>query len=95
MAGKSPSSFQAFRNLTQLMLGNTILTNGAAVCLAKGPRNDAYVVGGYGKGAKTDPWALTDGRFLRVTFQLFLTQTEAGTRVKVEYPSRDLAPSPC
>jgi hypothetical protein len=84
MAGKSPSSFHAFRDLVQLILGNTILANGVAVCLAKGPRTDAYVVGGYGRGAKTDPLALTDGRFLRLTFRLFLIKTDAGPRVKVE-----------
>lgn len=82
MAGENPGSFQAFRDLVQLLLGNTILQTGAATRLARGPRKNVYAIGGY-KGP-TDSLSLTDGRFLRVAISLFITDTENGPRVKVE-----------
>jgi len=84
-AGKNPDSFHAFRDLIQLLLGHTILQTGASARLSKGPRKDAYVVGG--NAGPTDPLPLTDGRFLRLTMRLFLTTTTDGPRVKVESSS--------
>ena len=84
-AGKNPDSFLAFRDLIQLLLGNTILPTGASARLSKGPRKDAYVVGG--NGGPTDSLPLMDGRFLRLTMRLFLTATNDGQRVKVESSS--------
>lgn len=81
MAGQNPDSFHAFRNLVQLLLGNTVVPEHAAIRLTKGPRPDAYVLGGY-KGP-TDPVQLNDGRFLRISMTLFWTPTPEGNRVKV------------
>lgn len=81
MAGQNPSSFHAFRDLVQLLLGNTVIPSHAAVRLTRGPRADAYVLGGY-KGP-TDPVQLNDGRFLRISMTLFWTSTPDGDRVKV------------
>ncbi len=85
MAGKDPGSFHAFRDLIQILLGQTILPNGIAVRLSKGPRRGVYALGGY--GGPTDPLRLNDGRYLRTTMTLFLTDTTDGSRVKVETSS--------
>lgn len=83
-AGKLPESFQAFRELIQLLLGNSILSPHAFVCLAKGPRQGAFIVGGYNSKPKVDPLPLTDGRYLNLVYRLVLHQTKDGPRVKVE-----------
>jgi hypothetical protein len=82
MVGKNPASFQAFRDLVQLLLSNTVIPTHAAVRLIKGPRPNVYVLGGY--QGTTDPVELNGGRFLRVTMTLFWVSTRDGDRVKVE-----------
>lgn len=84
MAGKSPESFQAFRELIQLLLGNTVLSMGAAVCRTKGPRPEHLLWEETTIKGRTAPLALNDGRFLKLMFTLVLRHTEDGPRVKVE-----------
>lgn len=82
MAGNNPESFAAFRNLVQLLLSQTIMSDHDAVRLVRGPRTDFRLLGGY--RGPTEPIELRDGRFLRVTMNLFWVSTEEGNRVKVD-----------
>jgi hypothetical protein len=84
-AGRSPDSFEAFRELTDLLFRLTILHPSGGVNLIGGPRRDAYALGGW--GGPDDPLPLRNGTFLRLAMNLYLENTPDGPRVKVSQSS--------
>jgi hypothetical protein len=79
-------SADAFRNLTSHLLHLTILAPEGGVRLSYGPRGRTHpVIGGW--GGPDDPLPLTDGRFLRLTLQLYVGSPTEGHRLKVESSS--------
>jgi hypothetical protein len=72
MAG-GPRSFDAFRDLAQLLLGATVLADGQAVRLSgRGGRRGDEVRVLAGMAGPTDPLRLRDGRWLRLAVTLYL-----------------------
>lgn len=83
-AGGHPKSFNAFKDLVQLLLSHTILSSDSAVRLTYGPKGDEpirAVLGGW--AGPDDPLLLNDGRHLRLTMVLYLENSAQGPRVKV------------
>jgi hypothetical protein len=86
MAG-GPRSFDAFRDLAQLLLQATVLATGQAVRLSgRGGRrgDDVRVLAGV--SGPTDPLRLRDGRWLRLAVTLYLDRQQ-GNRLKVRKSS--------
>jgi hypothetical protein len=78
-------SFDAFRDLAQLLLGETVLADEGAVRLVRGPRGESGVLSGR---TGSSPLPLRDGRFLRLAIKLFRAQHDDGShRIKVEATS--------
>lgn len=78
-------AFQAFADLTNLILHQTVVDPSGLVRLTYGPRRDEPVVGG--AAGPNDPVPLTDGRYLRLTTQLFFENTPHGRRANVKMAS--------
>jgi hypothetical protein len=72
-------------DLAKLILHHTVLPPTGVVRLTYGPRREEPVVGG--ATGPTDPVRLTDGRYLRLTIQLFFEDTPQGRRAKVKMSS--------
>jgi hypothetical protein len=81
MAGEA-ASFEAFRQLVDMLLRATVLAPTGGLRLVFGPAGRTRgVLGGF--GGPTDPLPLRDGRFLRLSVSLWLADTEQGPRLKV------------
>lgn len=80
-----PGAFQAFADLASLILHHTVLDPAAGVRLTFGPRREEPVLGGF--NGPNDPVLLIDGRYLRLTTQLFFEDTPGGRRAKVKMSS--------
>ena len=79
-------AFQAFGDLASLILHQTVLDPSGVVRLTYGPRREEPVLGG--AAGPGDPVLLTDGRYLRLTMQLFFEDTPPhGRRAKVKMSS--------
>lgn len=74
----TPGSFQAFRDLTQLLLGITIAEERAHIVLTSGPNKNRRVL-----AAPHSAIPLRDGRYLRLSAVLELVDTADGWRMKV------------
>jgi hypothetical protein len=77
-----PNCFEAFRQLTALLLHLTVLAPQGGVRLARGRRPDTLALGGW--SGPDDPLPLLDNRYLRLSFTLFMAQTPEGPRLKVQ-----------
>jgi hypothetical protein len=85
MAGTS-RSFDAFRDLLQLLLSLTVMASGEFVNLVSSGDPSRRVLGGI--GGPTAPVRLLDGRWLRVAYSLHLAPHEGKElRLKVEQSS--------
>lgn len=73
--------FDAFRELTDLLLRRTILHPTGGITQTLGQRPETRVLGGW--GGPLDPLPLTDGRFLRLSLTLFREPADQGYRIKV------------
>lgn len=83
----TPESFEAFRELVQLLLQVTVLSGPVGVRLTVGPRgSDRKIVEG---AAVVDQSVvrLNNGRYLRVSIVLYREPHEGGYRLKVEQAS--------
>lgn len=83
LLGGGPRSFDAFRDLAQLLLGTTVLADGQFVRLSgRGGRrgDDVRVLAGV--AGPTDPLLLRDGRWLRLAVTLHLDRS-AGDLLRV------------
>jgi hypothetical protein len=65
-------AFRAFEELASLLLHLTVLDATGIVRLTYGTSRDRAALGG--SGGPTDPLPLNDGRFLRVSVSLYLTE---------------------
>jgi hypothetical protein len=82
-----PRSFDAFRELAQLLLGRTVLADGQAVRLSgRGGRRGDDVRVLAGMAGPTDPLRLRDGRWLRLAITLYLDR-DANDWLKVRKSS--------
>lgn len=79
-AGTDPGSFEAFRDLVQLLFSHTIMQDGQALRLIKGQHEASRVLGGW---VPLEPLKLNDDRYLFLFMTLFLEKTDRGPRVKV------------
>jgi len=70
---------QAFCDLLNLLLANTVMAVGASLHLQQGERRNNYIVG----GRLLAPIQLRDGKFLRVYYGLAIQGTSEGPRLKV------------
>ncbi|MFD5089910.1 hypothetical protein ACFWMR_04875 [Amycolatopsis thailandensis] len=85
MAG-TPKSFDAFRDLMQLLLSLTVIADNEFVNLVSLRDPTRRVLGG--NGGPTSPVRLRDGRWLRVAYSLHLTpHVGKEMRLKVEQSS--------
>jgi hypothetical protein len=85
MAG-TPKSFDAFRDLLQLLLGLTVMADNEFVNLASRGDPNRRVLGG--NGGPTFPVRLRDGRWLRVAYSLHLApHLGKEMRLKIEQSS--------
>ena len=86
MAG-GPRSFDAFRDLVQLLLDLTVLDNGQYVRLVRrtGGQEQAGALGG--PTGPTSPVRLRNGWWLRIAVDLYLAPGAGGTRLKVRKSS--------
>jgi hypothetical protein len=78
-------SFNAFLELVSLLFNVTVLHWTGATRLTTGQRANTAVLGGW--SGPTDPLPLTNGHFLRLSMVLYLENTSAGSRLKVEEAS--------
>jgi hypothetical protein len=85
MAG-GPRSFDAFRNLVQLLLDLTVLADGQYVRLVRQTGRERVGALG-GPTGPTEPVQLRNGYWLRVAVDLYLAPHEGGTRLKVRKSS--------